>query len=264
MRSREYGALTCPCFKARSQPTRWSLFKNTHLIFERRKSLMRNNKKRLSLTLAVLTLALCAFAFTTAYFTDREQASASATAGTLDLRLVESWADATNFKPGDKYDYTYTLANDGNKSADVRETIVITSSAAMATTGQAEFEVYASGDIKQNTDGSWVPDAGKSPLAVRSISADGKKVTYKVPEFILNGTGTAAETESGITTNTKTGSYVVLFSNTADNDFQGATITIDYLAEAKQHRNTDTTIWTTVASENITFAGNATKAVPAA
>ena len=171
-----------------------------------------------------------------------------------------------NAKPGDIYALDYTVTNEGNKSADVRETFVIRSSVAMSAT--PEFEIYAANSVAKGADGTYAPKSGAKPVVndatTREVSTDKKTITYYLPEYVLNGTGTAAEIEAGVTSNAKTFDYVVLFSKTAANTFQGAELTIDYLAEAKQHRNTDSTVWTTVASEQITFAGGSVKAVPAA
>ena len=52
---------------------------------------------------------------TVAFFTDRVETNANATAGTVDLSLVESWEDVANFNPGDKADLNYTINNDENR-----------------------------------------------------------------------------------------------------------------------------------------------------
>lgn len=237
---------------------------------------MKKYKKRLTALFLALAV-VCAMGMSLAYFTDHEKATATATAGTLDLTLTESWAhDNTSStdddaKPGDIYDLSYTLKNDGNKSADVRETFVITSDVQLAAGSPAEFEIYAASDVKKDGNGFYVPISGAQPLSVRTTGSypgtDGKTyytITYKVPEFILNGTGDNAETETGALGTQKVGSYVILFAKNASNAFQGVNVTIDYLAEAKQHRNTDPTIWTTVASESITLGGGSVSVVPAA
>ena len=99
-------------------------------------------------------------------------------------------------------------------------------------------------------------------MAARSVSTDKKSITYTIPEFILNGTGTDAETETGAVGVSKSSAYVLVFKNTAGNAFQGISVTLDYMAQAKQHRNTNNATWSTVMSESITFAGNSTPAVP--
>lgn len=235
---------------------------------------MRINKRRLALLLLVVAV-ICAMSCVLAYFTDYETATVSATAGTLDIALSESWdasnANRENAKPGDIYNLDYTVTNNGNKSADIRETYVIRSTIAM-NAAAPEFQIYAAGDVEKAADGTYGPKAGKTPIVTGVLSNGNKTITFSLTEFSVNGTGTAAETgdasRSGngftISNNKMTGDYVILFSRAASNAFQGAEVTIDYLAEAKQHRNTDNTVWNTVASETITFAGSSVKAVPAA
>lgn len=235
---------------------------------------MRKNKKRLALLLSVVAV-VCAMSCVLAYFTDYETATVSATAGTLDIALSESWDAANinrqNAKPGDIFDLDYTVTNNGNKSADVRETFVIRSTIAM-TAAAPEFQIYAAGDVEKAADGTYGPKAGKKPIVTGVLSNGDKTITFCLPEFSVNGTGNAAEkgdaseSKNGYTIedNKMTGNYVILFSRAASNAFQGAEVTIDYLAEAKQHRNTDESVWNTVASESIAFAGSTVKAVPAA
>lgn len=221
-------------------------------------------KKHVTLVMAILCV-MALFVGSLAYFTDRVQAQATATAGTLDLDLSAITTSKTEkFKPSEGITIDFTLTNKGNKSADVKEMLVLTSSVAM-TNGAvpAEFELYQATDVDVNANGIATVHAGANPVAVRSMSEDKKQITYTIPEFILNGTGTAAETETGITTNYKTSHYVLVFKAAAGNAYQNVTLKLDYLAQAKQHRNTDSTTWTTVQSQNITFAGNGTAVVPA-
>ena len=200
-----------------------------------------------------------------AYFTDHELATATATAGTVDLTLTESWADIANFNPGDQADFSYKIANDGNKSVDVRETIVIRSSQAMDTSGQAEFEIYHASDVEQQANGSYVPKDGAEPITTgedRIVSVDSKTIKYAIDEYTLNGTGANAEEEDGITATSKDSDYVLVFRNNAGNAFQGAELSVELLAEAKQHRNTDGDTWAVIATESITLGDQTVNAVP--
>ena len=226
------------------------------------------NRKRMSAVMAIAAAAVLTTG-SLAYFTDRATGTATATAGTLKLQLTESWAtDNTDIAgaliPGRKLDLDYTLANTGNKSADIKETIVITSPVQMSGE-QAEFELYAANDVEQDAvTGAWKPKSGCSPVATRTLASDGLTVTYEIPQYILNGTGAGAETEDGAVGTEKSGDYVIIFRDTAANTFQGQTITVDYMAQAKQHRNTGDDTWTTVQSESVSFAGDNVNAVPEA
>lgn len=223
---------------------------------------MKKPKKIMALVLAIATVAALAVG-TFAFFTDRIQAQATATAGTLELALTDIQTGTnTKMKPGAGCTVDFTLSNLGNKSADVKEVLVLRSPVAM-TAGAEEFDLYLASDVTLAADGKVTVKAGKSPVAARAVSTDRKSITYTIPEFILNGTGgDEAETEPNVTSNAKSSAYVLVFNGTADNAFQGITVTLDYMAQAKQHRNTDSNTWTTVMSETITFAGNSTSAVP--
>lgn len=223
---------------------------------------MKKPKKIMALVLAIATVAALAVG-TFAFFTDRIQAQATATAGTLELALTDiATGSSTKMRPGNGCTVDFTLSNLGNKSADVKEVLVLRSPVAM-TAGAEEFDLYLASDVTLAADGKVTVKAGKSPVAARAVSTDRMSITYTIPEFILNGTGgDEAETEPNVTSNAKSSAYVLVFKGTADNAFQGITVTLDYMAQAKQHRNTDSNTWTTVMSETITFAGNSTSAVP--
>lgn len=221
------------------------------------------NRKRMSAVMGIAAAAVLTVG-SLAYFTDRATGQATATSGTLGLELTETWdsLNAVALVPGDKVDFDYTLSNTGNKAMDVKEQIVITSPVQMSGE-QAEFELYAANDVEQDAAGAWQPKGDAKPVATRSLSPDGKKVTYDIAEFQLQGTGNNAQTDVG-TAASKTGDYVIVFKAASSNAFQGQTITVDYLAQAKQHDNTNADTWTTVQSETITFAGDSNvKVVPA-
>ena len=225
-------------------------------------SIRRNKVKTAGATALAGALIL---AGSMAYFTDHETAKATTTAGTVDLTLTEAWADVSNFNPGDQADFSYTISNDGNKSIDVRETIVLKSSVAMDAATQAEFELYKAADVEQQANGSYIPASGAQPIttgANRVVSDDNMSIKYVIDEYVLNGTGENAETEDGINAISKDSDYVLVFRNDSGNAFQGAELSVDLLAEAKQHRNTDGDTWTTVATEEVTMGSETIPAVP--
>ena len=197
-----------------------------------------------------------------AYFTDRADTSASGTAGTVgvdltsDINLLdEDGKDILN--PGDLRDGSFGVENTGNKSIDVRTTIVLTSSVAMdKTAAQAEYELYLKDDVEFVEGKGWMPKDGAQPLEVRSISEDGKTITYNLPDYILNGNedfgDDKREIEDGITTDSHDNDFVLIFKAGSSNDFQDSTVQLDVLVEAKQHRNTGAG-WDIVAQESYTF-----------
>ena len=228
---------------------------------------MKKYKKGVALVL-VLATVLSVIAGSLAYFTDRVTASASATAGSLDLVLsTPSVTPATGLKPGNGSTISFTLTNKGNKSADVLETLVLTvkdsQGNAVAMDDPSEFDLYASG---VTIDANGVATIADNAVLVdgRSYTKGSNQITYSIPQFTLNGTGTGAEVEPNINTNAKASAYVLVFRAGAGNDFQGVTVTLDYEAQAKQHRNTNNDTWTVVKSETIKFAGSNIAAVPTA
>lgn len=223
----------------------------------------KNKKKALA---AGAIAASCILAGTVAYFTDRVETSATAKAGTVDLALDANWTDVANFNPWDKADLDYQISNDGNKSVDVRERLVVTSSVALDTAAQAEFEIYKATDVEQDAAGAYVPKADAKPVtdgAKRIVAGDSKSITYVLPEYTLNGTGANAETESGVTDTNHSADYVLVFKGASSNAFQDADVEVSLLAEAKQHRNTNSDTWATVSSESVTFGNGNVNAVPA-
>lgn len=227
-------------------------------------------KKYISLTLAVLTLAVVLVG-SLAYFTDRVDASASATAGTLDLVLSPiSASHSTDMKPGYASNVTYTLTNAGTKSADILETMVLSTSVAM-TSANPEFMLYPASAVTLDGTGKITAITG-SPVP-SSLSADRKKITFDLTNagsFVLSGTNSAGKTDAEIEyngstayPNAKSGSYVLVFSAAATNAFMNLTLDMDYMAQAKQHRNTNEATWSTLQS-SVSFANGTIQAVPAA
>lgn len=219
------------------------------------------SNKKIGAVCGIAALAVVAGA-SFAYFTDRADTTASGTAGTVgidlasDINLLD--ADGQNIlNPGDMRDGSFSITNTGNKSIDVRTTVVLTSSVAMdKTADQAEYELYAASDVELVEGKGYAPKAGAKPIEVRSISEDGTKITYAIPDYVLNGNEDFAEreTEDGITSDTHDYDFVLVFKGNSANKFQNSTVTIDVLAEAKQHRNTAAG-WDIVAQETYSLAG---------
>ena len=230
---------------------------------------MKNNKK-LGLVCGALAVVMVAGA-SFAYFTDRADTSAQGTAGTVAIDLVSDInlldADGKDIlNPGDLRDGSFSVENKGNKSIDVRTTIVLTSSEAMTTdvNGQAEYELYLKSDVELVEGKGYAPKAGAKPIEVRSMSDDGKVITYNIPDYILNGNEDFGdenrEIEDGITTDLHDYDFVLVFRGDSANKFQDSTVKLDVLAEAKQHRNTGAG-WEIVAQETVTFGGAEVNAV---
>ena len=227
----------------------------------------KSTKRNLKITSGVAVLAL-GVAGSLAYFTDYAETTQSGKAGTVGIELDGTGinlldADGKNIlNPGDSRDVSYTVTNTGNKSIDVRTTIVLTSTQPMALDGQAEFELYHADDVEFIDGKGWQPKSGASALEVREISADGLTITYKPADYILNGAGASdeeREIEADVAVDAKNFDvaddgtsvaidYVMIFKGASSNDFQAAGVSIDVLVEAKQHRNTEAG-WELVAAD---------------
>lgn len=178
-----------------------------------------------------------------AFFTDRADADATATAGNIDLVFTDLSAAAehkvpsqTNtvdkvwtennplcadiMNPGDNFDMGYKVANTGSKSIDVKQQIVLTSSVALTDAAEEYKIVIAGQDI--------------TPVK----SDDDKVLTYELAEIVLNGTveedGDAAEQEYDV---------YLAFDRLAKNKFMDSTVKVELDIQAKQHRNTTEADW---------------------
>lgn len=229
------------------------------------------SKKKAVRIIACATAAALVLGASLAYFTDRATTSETGTAGTVGVDMTSnidlSDADGKNIlNPGDLRNAGFDVENTGNKSIDVRETIKLTSSVPMTKDGQAEFEIYAREDVEEVEGKGYQPKAGKNPITVRSISEDGKTITYAIPEYVLNGNerfgDNNREIEDGITADNRNHDYVFVFKQGSSNAFQDADVKVEVLAEAKQHRNLAG--WETVATETYTFKNGDTASTVAA
>lgn len=102
-----------------------------------------NKKGIVALACAGVAVLGCSLA----YFTDTVNTTASGKAGTLDIEVTSNMNfldenDQNIINPGDVRAADFNVANEGNKSADLRTKLTLTSSEAMTETGQAEYELY--------------------------------------------------------------------------------------------------------------------------
>lgn len=216
-----------------------------------------------------LAMAVVLLVGSLAYFTDRLTTKATISTIGADITtdpddptykddLTAKWlafnaAPKANFNPGDKVDLSYKLANTGELALDVRETFIITSSKPMSAT--PEFRLFNGA----------TQDAGTKAYTGNGVVVTETKISdtvykYTVASYVLSGS------EETIGSNAKSvdKTYQLVFDKTAGNAFQGATCTIDYLVEAKQHSDGGDADWVTaVNSGTITLGGQTIPAVPA-
>ena len=213
--------------------------------------MFKNPKTRKRLTAATAILCVLSLLIgVAAYFTDRESASAGATAGNMDLvftdisasktgtngitsnnefALDKSWensivADGAIINPGDYFDFSFELSNTGSKSMDVRQQLIVTSTTPM-TEGAEEYTLTIIG-------------GNNSTAVTGTLSDDKMSITYDLTDIILDG---SVETETGAVD----GKHIVRldFASSAGNAFMGSAVSVSYNAQAKQHRNTDDSDW---------------------
>lgn len=228
------------------------------------------SNKKIGAVCGVAAIALIVGS-TMAYFSDRADTSQSGKAGSLELSLDDTalkeglGASDLIIDPADMISAGISVENIGNKSMQTRTTVVLQSSVAMdKTADQAEYELYYASDVELVEGKGYAPKAGAKPLQTRSISEDGTKITYNLPEYTLNGNESFAvrETEDGVDTDSHTYDIVLVMKDSASNAFQESTVTVSYLVEGRQFRNTSGG-WDIVAQETYTFAGEDVSAVVA-
>lgn len=192
--------------------------------------MQKNNKKIVALGTAC---ALVATVGTMAYFTDRVESQASATAGTVGITTANTWADnlkdadgnlvLDNLNPGDSRSLAFSVTNTGNKAIDVRHTLKLSVEDAagapkamemradVAGLEMLQFEIFKASDVKtiSNESGNigYVLEDGAEPLftsdsvdattkmgAERVVDAANGTVTYYFADSILDGVGANNET----------------------------------------------------------------------
>ena len=230
------------------------------------------NKK--SAIACLIAAAILVLGGSLAYFTDYAVTSAEGTAGTVAIALDskinllnEDGMDILN--PGDQRDAGFDVTNMGNKSIDVRETVILeikTPNTNLLFTGdaetQSEFDLYLRSDVSEVPGEGYKPNPGAKPLAVKEIVE--KKITYTLPEYSLNGNSDKydeVETIDGVDTFVKENDFVLVFKGEAGNEWQDVRTQITVFVEAKQHENTGAG-WELIEEETVLFNGNGKAMVP--
>lgn len=147
------------------------------------KKFNKKTKKVTALVLAACMMLSIVGSF--AYFTDRADTKATATAGSLAINLDDSGIKLTDadgkdiLTPGDVRDVSYTVTNVGNKSMDVKEAITLSvyDSVGQAlnvggsATEQSEVDLYNKTDVTAYdvNDGYTLAD-GAAPVQVKTIN----------------------------------------------------------------------------------------------
>ena len=213
------------------------------------------NRRRVTSIALVAVMIFSMLAGTLAFFTDRADTQATATAGSVKIKLDDTGinlkdADGKDImNPGDGRDFDFSVTNVGNKSIDVQETIVLSAfdkdgNALSLADTQSEFEIYNTSDVTYDATKGWTPNDGAQPLTVKVL--DNNTITYTRPAYTLSGNSTLGdgnreiETIDGVqASDVNTNDFKLIFKTTSSNKFQAAVLKADVLIEAKQHRNTE-------------------------
>ena len=235
-------------------------------------------KKSNSNKIAILLL-LIAFIIITgaalAYFSDFVTGQASGVTGTLDLRATgttilrhyqqggaeatpDNAASITNLNPGDIIEIKYSLSNEGNKSAWIRDLVTFTAGENHADRQltlaeiKAAFVLYPeSATIADIRSGG----ATAIPLTTTDIT-NGISFNTESEEDIINGKvgSTGVETEAtGVNGPIATG-YKLYFKPDAGNVYQNTkNINFSVKTQAMQYRNNETVNWGDVTTAEFTL-----------
>lgn len=235
--------------------------------------MQRKSLKLISAVLAIVLVIGCSFAYFTDYATEQATGTAGTVAMSMDSNINLLDADGQDIiNPGDMRDGSFTVTNEGNKSIDVRTTIVLTTESnndgvdltfSGDAANQSEYDLYLRDDVELVEGKGYMPKADAQPLQVKSV--DGNKITYIIPEYSLNGNSDKydeVESIDGVDAFANTYDFVMVMKGAAGNEWQNSSVQIDVLVEAKQHENTGAG-WDIVAQETVTHGAISQSAVKA-
>ena len=216
---------------------------------------MRKSKRAIIVLtiIAAIALTVCVTSLA-AFFSDMLSDDGGVTTGTLDIAGGYSFYvngdesavnSVANFNPGDVIVARATVTNKGNKSAWVRDGIVIPADAENTPYLMPFIDVYA---------------GAKTAAEIKAAPADGKLTAsdgyYYSPNRVINGSGENAEVEEGedynfIGESYYTVQFTIYFRTDADNSAQNKTLGFTAFTQALQYRNNnaaepDNAAWGTV------------------
>ena len=192
-----------------------------------------------------------------------QQDGSNAKDGVTDETISDRWARLNpialkNLNPGDEIALPVQLYNGGDFAIDVRETITVTSSVPLTQNDldNLEFRLRAAsndGHTYNNfvaTDKYGAYDAADgNDVTIEQVSTN--KVVYSIPAHKM-------ETKADVIRD-----FYLVFDKDAKNAFQGATVNVDYIVEAKQTNNNDPSEgWNTIVKESIEIGGRTHDVVP--
>ena len=244
---------------------------------------MKNKRLKFAAATSVAALILLIGA-SLAYFTDNTTGTATGTAGTVKIsidtasfNLLNPDGDVDNFNPGDGRLISAAITNEGNKSVDVRATYRITMKPTAPVTDFTAlpsdegtpmgWTLFDAADCTlDDTTGNYAVNPGATPIAVPAWTKNGDGTFSAIfaasGVITLNGTGAGAEIDVDEGSNKfDSGGHVLAMLADSDNSYQAAVVTLDILAEAKQHRNTSGISWSQLETQTVAFGGGSATAV---
>ena len=200
----------------------------------------KNRKKVIAILLCLLLAIILVIGAVFAFFSDVFAGSQGATAGTLSLDgsakfyINGSATEATPaelacINPGDVIKAVISVENTGSKSAWVQGSFSLNSPGLTGTQLGSAFTVY------EGTNTS-------NPALAMSQGANSVSFTDS-GKAILDGTYETESATGAIGGTVTTMVYTIVFDSSANNDFQGAAISVGYVVKALQYRNNPTPNW---------------------
>ena len=200
-----------------------------------------------------------------AFFTDTDTTSAAAKAGSVDISVSAlEIENSGNVNPGDEdphvpdesregtpHKFEFEVTNSGNKSVVTRNIITLNVIKDNTILDASVLALYDNG----NELGEKYVQVEGSDTFIKADEYNGGKIIairYIVNGESLNGTGDAAEVESGITATSATYTYALSLSLEATNAYQLADINSEIVVQAMQYRNTQDSTWETVFTDTKT------------
>ena len=200
-----------------------------------------------------------------AFFSDTVETKASAKGGSVTIDVTDlEIENSGNVNPGDEdpdvpdgsregtpHDFTFSVTNTGNKSVVTRNIITLSVSKNNAVLDANVLALY---EDKKELSQKYVLIEGSEEYIPSANYTGGKiiAVRYVVNGASLNGTGDAAEVESGITSNSQDYKYALSLALETTNEYQLADIKADIEVQAMQYRNTQDSTWDTVFTDTKT------------
>lgn len=248
-----------------------------------------NNKKKLLIagasTLGVAIVGLGAYA----YFSDSDSETVGGTVGTVDIEASNAVLkhyygvdadgnpveiDINNINPGDNdpdqpgspsrpgtdHELSFDIENAGTKSVITRSKITVTAKDKSGNDIDSDELMNIILSEKLTADARLVklaPDADLTTDTSLTYVVGG--LTDRGLVDVLNGIGTGAETEAGVTVTSMTKTFDIGLEKEVGSDaksvLEGATITFTVEVQAMQYRNTADDDWDTLTITSVTMGG---------